>query len=188
MLSLTRRVPKWYAALLAVVAAERLRELRVSRSNEAVLGGTRAAPRTYPMMVAAHVGLVTLPLIEVAGDPHRRPRWRWAALLAGATLLRTWSIRSLGLAWNVRAAVSPRLRPIDTGPYGFIRHPNYLAVILEFAAVPLIARARVSAIVLSALNAAVLFDRIRQEERLLNRSRAYRRTLGKRARFIPGLF
>ncbi len=182
------RVPSWYVALLAAVAFQRLRELAISRSNEAALGGVRAAPRTYPLMVAAHAGLLTLPLLEVAWRPPSRPRWRWAPVLAGATLLRIWSIRSLGPAWNVRAAVPAGLRPVQTGPYAYIRHPNYVAVVLEFAAVPLIAGARLSAAVLSALNAVVLFDRIRQEERLLQGSGAYRQAFGKRARFIPGVF
>jgi methyltransferase len=178
----------WYVGLLAAVAVQRLRELAISRSNEAALSGVRAAPRTYPLMVAAHVGLVTVPLLEVARRPASRPRWRWAAVLAGATLLRIWSIRSLGPAWNVRASVPAGLRPVATGPYAYIRHPNYLAVILEFAAVPLIAGAWRSALALSALNAVVLVDRIREEERLLEGSPAYRQAFAKRARFIPGVF
>ena len=178
----------WYVALLAAVALQRLRELAISRSNEAALGGARAAPRTYPVMVAAHVGLLTLPLLEVAGRPASRPRWRWAAVLAGATLLRVWSIRSLGRAWNVRASVPAHLSPVATGPYAYIRHPNYLAVALEFAALPMIAGAWMSALGLSALNAVVLVDRIREEERLLERSPAYRQAFATRARFIPGVF
>jgi methyltransferase len=182
------RVPGWYVGLLAAVALQRLRELAISRSNEAALGGVRASPRTYPLMVAAHVGLLTLPLLELAGRPASRPRWRWAAVLAGATLLRIWSIRSLGGAWNVRASVPARLRPVETGPYAYIRHPNYLAVVLEFAAIPLIAGARLSALALSAVNAVVLVARIREEERLLEESPAYRQAFAKRARFIPGVF
>ena len=114
--------------------------------------------------------------------------WRWVMVLVAATALRIWSIRSLGQAWNVRAAVPDDLAPVESGPYAYIRHPNYLAVMLEFLAVPLIARARLSALVLSALNAVVLFDRIRAEERLLNASPAYRQAFARRARFIPGLF
>jgi methyltransferase len=185
---IVRRVPIWYLAVIAGVAIQRLRELAISRSNEAAQGGVRAAPRTYPLMVAAHVGLLTLPLFEIAGRPARRPQWIWAGVLAGATFLRIWSIRSLGAAWNVRASVPENLRPVQSGPYAYIRHPNYLAVILEFAAVPLLAGARRSAILLSLLNAAVLYDRIRAEERLLERSAAYRKALGNRARFIPGVF
>ena len=139
-------------------------------------------------MVAAHVALFTLPLVEVARKPRPRLRWPWAAVLAAATGLRIWSIHSLGPAWNARAAVPAELVPVTTGPYAYIRHPNYLAVVLEFAAVPLIAGARISALVLSLANAAVLVDRIRAEERLLERSAAYRKAFGNRRRFVPGLF
>ena len=182
------RVPGWYVLLLAAVGLERLRELAVSREHERGIAGSAAAPSTYPMMVAAHVGLLTLPLLEVAGRPRIRPRWGWVAVLAGATALRVWSIRSLGGSWNVRAVVPRDLRPVESGPYRFIRHPNYLAVALEFAAIPMIAGARVSAGVLSALNAVVLYDRIRGEEKLLDESPAYRAAFARRARFIPRVF
>ena len=182
------RVPGWYVLLLAAIGAERLRELAVSRAHERSTEGTSAAPATYPLMVAAHVGLLTLPLLELAGHPRRRPRWGWVAVLAGATVLRAWSIRSLGSAWNVHAVVPRDLEPVETGPYRYIRHPNYLAVILEFAAIPLLAGARLSAVVLSAVNAVVLYERIRAEERLLEESAGYREAFAARARFIPGVF
>lgn len=182
------RVPGWYVLLLAAVGVERVRELAVSRAHERSTAGSRAAPASYPLMVVAHVGLLTLPLLEVAGHPRRRPRWGWMAVLAGATALRVWSMRSLGPAWNVRAVVPREVRPVQSGPYGYIRHPNYLAVILEFAALPLVAGARLSAVVLSAINAAVLYDRIRAEERLLDESPAYREAFANRARFLPGVF
>jgi methyltransferase len=138
-------------------------------------------------MVAAHTALVVLPLVEVWGHPRRGPRWGWLALLASATALRIWSIRSLGGDWNVHAAVPENLQPVTRGPYRFIRHPNYLAVILEFLAVPLVAGAWRSAVVLSALNAAVLTDRIGAEERLLEASPAYREAFAGKARFVPRL-
>ncbi len=138
-------------------------------------------------MVAAHVGLVTLPLVEVWGHPERRPRLTWAVVLAAATALRIWSIASLGDAWNVRAAVPENIEPVTNGPYRHLRHPNYVAVIAEFAAIPLIAGAWKSAVFLSALNAAVLADRIPAEEELLDASPAYRRAFAGRARFIPGV-
>ena len=182
------RVPGWYVALLAAVGVERLRELAVSRARERSLSGERAAASSYPLMVAAHVGLVTLPLLEASMRGRRSPRWGWAAVLLGATGLRVWSIHSLGPSWNVRAVVPRDLRPVDSGPYRHIRHPNYLAVILEFVAVPMVAGAWTSAILLSALNAVVLSHRIREEERLLDASPAYREAFAKRARFVPGIY
>jgi len=179
------RIPGWYAAVLGFVGAQRLAELALSRENERMRGGTRAAARTFPLMVAAHVALVTLPLVEAWARRTRSPRWGWVGVLGAATALRVWSIRSLGTSWNVRATVPDGLEPVVDGPYRYIRHPNYVAVILEFAALPMIANASVSAVVLSAINAAVLFDRIRDEERLLESSSAYRRAFAGRARFIP---
>lgn len=171
------------------MAAQRLAELAVSRGHERRLDGRRAAARSYPLMVAAHAGLLTLPLLEVAAL-RRRPRvpLAWIAVLAGAGLLRRWSIRTLGASWSARAVVPPDLRPVTAGPYRFIRHPNYVAVALEFAALPLAGGAWLTALVLSALNALVLFDRIRDEEALLRRVPGYEQALGQKARFIPGLF
>ena len=153
--------------------------------------GQRAAARSYPAMVIVNVGLFTLPLLETAVMRPRRSRTGTAVaitLLAGATGLRWWSIHTLGRWWNVRAVVPDDLEPVQVGPYRFIRHPNYLAVIVEFAAVPMAAGAWRSMLLLSALNGAVLVDRIRAEERLLERNAAYRDGVGRRARFIPGLF
>src|SRR5579864_140082 len=179
--------PRWYVLLLAAIGAGRLWELRVSRAHERVRGGTRAAASTYPVMVGAHVALLTLPLLEAGKSPHRGPNAFWLAVLGAAIALRVWSIRTLGDAWNARAAVPADLEPVTGGPYRLIRHPNYVAVILEFAAIPLVAGAWRSAIALSILNAAVLADRITAEERLLHASPAYRRAFAGRARFIPGV-
>jgi methyltransferase len=150
--------------------------------------GARAAARTYPLMVAAHVGLCTLPLVEVVAR-RRRPRAPvlWVGVLAAATALRWWSIASLGTSWNVRGVVPADLRPVTRGPYRFIRHPNYLAVALEFAALPLAGGATWSALGLSLLDGLVLADRIRQEERLLEAVPGYEAAFRGRARLIPGL-
>ena len=180
--------PAWYLAVLGANAAMRLRELSISRKHERVRGGAPSAPETYPLMVAAHVALVVMPMLEVSLRGRSRPRWGWGAVLIGATALRVWCIQSLGTAWNVRATVPADLEPVTSGPYSYVRHPNYAAVILEFLAVPLVAGAWVSAMVLSAWNGFVLFDRIQAEERALNESPRYRRAFAGKARFIPGVF
>lgn len=183
--------PAWYAALVAAVGAQRLRELALSRRHERRVRGRRAGARTYPLMVAAHVGLCTLPLVEVAVR-RRRPRapvaCAWVAVVAGATALRWWSIGALGRSWNVRAVVPDGLQPVTSGPYRFVRHPNYLAVGLEFLALPLAGGATWSALGLSLLNAAVLADRIRAEERLLAAVPGYEEAFRGKARFVPGVF
>lgn len=183
-----RLPPAWYLGLVGLIGAQRLRELDLSRRNSRALRGRQAAAGSYPLMVAAHVGLCVLPLVEVAAL-RRRP-WlplAWAGLLGAATALRWWSIRTLGASWNVRAVVPEDLRPVTSGPYRFVRHPNYLAVAVEFLALPLAGGALWSAVGLSLLNAGVLWDRIRSEERLLAQVPGYEEAFDGRARFIPGL-
>lgn len=183
-----RLPPAWYLGLVGLVGAQRLRELELSRRHSRGLRGRRAAARSYPLMVAAHVALCALPLVEVAAL-RRRPRLplAWLGLLGAATALRWWSIRTLGPSWNVRAVVPEDLRPVTSGPYRFVRHPNYLAVAVEFLALPLAGGALWSAVGLSLLNAGVLWDRIRSEERLLAQVPRYEEAFKGRARFIPGL-
>lgn len=179
----------WYRWLWALVAAQRLREVGLSHRLEQGLAGTAAAPGSFPIMVATHIGLFLLPSLEARWAPARAPgAGLWATLLLAATALRWWSIRSLGTQWNVRAIVPEDLRPVTAGPYRWIRHPNYLAVIAEFWALPMAAGAWRSAIGLSLVNAAVLTDRIRSEEALLAAVPGYSEAFAARGRFIPGIF
>ena len=180
-------MPPWYPLLLAMVGLQRLRELLLSRRLErGVAAGRRAAARSYPLMVTLHVALFAAPLCELAAFRRRaRAPLLWVGVLGGATALRWWSIRTLGGAWNVRAVVPSDLRPVTAGPYRFVRHPNYVAVAVEFLALPMAGGAWMSALVLSSLNAVVLGDRIREEERLLARVPGYEEAFRGRARFIP---
>lgn len=181
--------PAWYVGLAAGVGAQRLREVALSRRNSRNLRGRRAAAASYPFMVAAHVGLCTLPLVEVAALPRRsRVPLLWVGVLAAATALRIWSIKTLGSTWNIRSVVPDDLQPVTSGPYRFVRHPNYLAVTLEFLALPLAGGAVWSAVGLSLANAAVLCDRVRAEERLLAQVPGYEEAFRGRRRFIPGVF
>jgi len=184
-------MPGWYLAVLAAVAAQRLRELSISRRNSGGSGGLPSAPGTYPLIVAAHVGLLLLPPLEIR-LARRRPRAGaalvWLSVLAAATGLRWWSIRSLGDSWNVRAQVPDDLAPVTSGPYRYLRHPNYLALLVEFVALPMAGGAWLSAIGLSALNGVALAVRIRAEEAQLERSPAYREAFRDKARLIPGVF
>src|SRR5207253_11228146 len=106
----------------------------------------------------------------------------WVALGA-ATALRIWMLASLRRSWNVRV-VRP-LRIVTHGPYRFIRHPNYLAVIVELAALPLAGGAWMTALVASLANAALLSRPIPYEEQLLFADRRYRRHFAPLPRFLP---
>jgi methyltransferase len=174
-------------ALVLADGAQRLVELRISSRNRAALGqAEQASPSTYPAMVAAHVALFGVCVWPRRG--RRVPRVVEIGALAGlaaATGLRLWVIRTLGTSWNVTAHVSPTMHIETDGPYRWVRHPNYVAVALEFACLPLAVGAVPEAVVLSLANALVLAPRIRAEERLLDALPGYRAAFAGVPRFIP---
>ena len=186
-------LPAWTPiALGLVVAAQRLGELAWSRRLERAVArrpGALAESRVaFGAMFAAHAGLVVLPPLEAALLPVVLPdAVRLAALgvFLAAQCLRYWAIRSLGPAWNVRARVTPELGVSTRGPYRWIRHPNYLAVLLEFAAVPVAAGSPWSALLLNAVHTPILLARIRREEALLASIPGYARAMAGKGRFFP---
>jgi methyltransferase len=173
--------------LVLVTGAQRLIELRLSTRNRAAAGpAEQAAASTYPVMVATHAALFCVCAWPRRGR-HVGKALEGAALvgLAAATGLRLWSIRTLGTSWNVTAHV-PKAGQVETaGPYRYVRHPNYVAVALEFLCLPVAVGALPEALVLSAANAAVLVPRIRAEERLLDAIPGYREAFQGVPRFIP---
>ena len=159
--------------LLAATAAERLAELAVSRRNVAwslTRGGREHGGRHYPLIVAAHVGLLagawaevlflSRPFVPALG-------WPMLALVLGAQALRWKVIRTLGSHWTTRVIVVPGHPRIDSGPYRFVRHPNYLAVAVEGFALPMVHSAWLTASLFSAANLPLLAWRIVCEERAL---------------------
>ena len=183
-----RRPPAWYLLVAAAVGSARLGELLISRRNLRLRGAELIPDDGFRAIVALHLALGGLPVAENAVRGWRRSRWVpvWAGLLTLATGLRWWSIASLGRSWSARVA---RVDNVSTrGPYRWIRHPNYLALIVEFFAGPALAGAWLSAVLLSALHGAVIWRRIRLEEATLAEVPDYRDRFGARARFIPGFF
>ncbi len=160
-------------AWLALLAAERGLELRVSARNARRLrarGAVEAGRGHYPAMVAFHAAF----LAACAAEPALLPTpWPVPAALsalavaAGAQALRWWAIATLGERWSTRILVPPGAAPVTAGPYRLLRHPNYLAVVLEVAAVPLVGGAWRTALAFSAGNLVLLAVRIRAEERAL---------------------
>jgi methyltransferase len=181
-----------FAALLLGTGAMRLGELVVSvRRMRQRPDAVVSEPALFPLMAALHTGLVIAPLAEVWFL--QRPFVPIAAaisvaLLLAATVLRVWTLSTIGIAWNVRVVAPEDDTVVTSGPYAWIRHPNYVAVILEIVALPLFHGAWLSAIGLTALNALVLFFRIRTEEAVLLQVPAWREAMADRPRFIPGVF
>lgn len=162
-----------YLGLLSWVAVERLGELALSRRNaEWALRrhGTEVGQRHYRVMVALHAGLLVSCALEPVAFHRTFPGalgWAWLGLALLAQALRYWAVITLGRRWNTRVIVLPDAEPVTGGPYRFLRHPNYLAVALEVAALPLVFGSYWTALAFSLANAAVLSVRIRVEERAL---------------------
>ena len=110
----------------------------------------------------------------------------WVTALSGVAL-RLSVLLSLRGSWNVHAVVPDNLRVVDGGPYRFIRHPNYVALGLEFLGLPLIGGAYLSALGLGVANAVLLRQRIIEEDALLMAIPAYRERMGGKPRFLPRL-
>lgn len=177
-----------YLVLLGVLGAQRLLEVGVSARNlRRSTPGTIASARTFPLMVAANTALFAVPAVTRFGKskPPRVVQKLAAGGLVAAIALRVWVIAILGREWNVQAKVPETMTPVLHGPYKWIRHPNYVAVALEFATVPLLAGGYLESVLLSGANAAVLLPRIRDEEKLLEPIPAYRVAFASTPRFVP---
>ena len=153
-----------YVALILLVAVERVAELVVSKRNlewSKANGGREFGAGHYPVMVALHTGLLAGAVLEA----RMRKRWIWPAfwVVLAAQALRWWCITTLGKQWNTRVVVVPGAPRIVGGPYRLVPHPNYVAVILEGAALPLVGGAWVTAGVFSVANALLLRTRIQVE-------------------------
>jgi methyltransferase len=180
-----------YLAFLAALAAERVFHLAFAARNARrafAMGAVEHGQGHYPAMAAFHA----LFLLSAAAEAIvlKRPfpgTLGWIALggALGAQALRYWSVVSLGARWNTRIIVFPGMPPVSRGPYRFMRHPNYLAVIVEIACVPLIHGCWLTAVVFSIGNAALLCVRIRAEEAAMGPR--YALEFGRRLRLVPKL-
>lgn len=163
----------WYVLLLAAVALERLAELVVSRRNLAwsrERGGVEFGASHYPVMVVLHTALLLGCLVEVFAA--HRPflpalGWPMLAIVVAAQGLRWWCITTLGPQWNTRVVVVPGAPRVTGGPYRYFSHPNYVAVVAEGIALPLVHSAWITALVFTVLNAALLRTRIQTENTAL---------------------
>jgi methyltransferase len=147
--------------------------------------------RAMPWMLLTHIAFFVLTPLEVVllgrtfipalGIP-------MIVVFVLATLLRWWATTLLGRQWNSKVVIPSDLLPVTSGPYRFVRHPNYLAISLEFLSAGLIYSAYLSAIVVGVLNLYSIIKRIQAEEELLLEVPAYRSALGDKARLVPGIY
>jgi methyltransferase len=163
----------WYTLLIIAVGAERVAELVVSKRNQEwsrEQGGTEFGGGHYPTMVALHTAFLLGCLVEpiVAHRPFIPTLgFSMLVIVAAAQALRWWCITTLGTQWNTRVIVVPGAPRVTGGPYRLIPHPNYVAVVVEGIALPLVHSSWVTALVFTVLNAALLRTRIKVENAAL---------------------
>jgi methyltransferase len=183
-----------FLLLLATVAALRLLELRISRRHQQHLvarGAAKVDEPRFRWMVLLHTAVLIGAALEVIFL--KRPfipllaAVMFAVFLA-ANAVRWWVIRTLGDHWNVQVMDSTRLGVVASGPFRFVRHPNYAAVFAEMLSLPLIHTAWITAVAGSLAHVAVLGQRLSTEERVLFANPEYRNVMGGKPRFLPGLF
>ena len=155
--------------ILALVTAQRLGELWLSKRNTALLlanGAREHAPGHYPLIVALHTTwLLALWLFALP----RPMDGFWLAMFVLIELARIWVLCSIGSRWTTRIIVPPEEVLVRRGPYRWVNHPNYLVVIAEIVVLPLIFGLWQIALIFSLLNAAILTVRIRAENTALGR-------------------
>ncbi len=162
-----------FVGFILLVGAERLTELVVSRRHIAwslARGGREFGQGHYPAMVALHAALLVGAVVEVLA--FRRPflpwlGWPMLVIVLATQALRWWCVRTLGHRWNTRIVLVPGEPLVTAGPYQWLRHPNYVAVVTEGVALPLVHTAWVTALVFTALNAWLLTVRISAENAAL---------------------
>lgn len=178
-----------FLGLLLLIGGARVAELLVARRYTRAAKGRGEAPKKEPafvLMVILHTVPFWMGPLEVGYFD--RPFVPWLAafstlLLGIALVLRVWTLRTLGMRWNVRIVKPDAV--VSSGPYAFIRHPNYAVVILELFAMPLFHSAYVTCFTVTVVNAIVLALRIPAEERVLFGVPGYAEAMGDKPRFVP---
>jgi methyltransferase len=183
-----------FLALLVAVALLRLVELRISKRHQKDMvarGAAKVDEPRFRWMVLLHTAVLLGAALEVV--LLKRPFIPWLAapmfaVFLAANAVRWWVIRTLGEHWNVQVMDSTRLGVVTSGPFRYVRHPNYAAVFAEMLALPLIHTAWITATVGTVAHIGVLSQRLSTEERVLFANPDYRAAMTGKPRFLPGLF
>jgi methyltransferase len=183
-----------FLGLLLAVALLRVFELRVSRRHQEELiahGATRVNKPKFRWIVLVHTAALIGAALEVVFL--RRPFYpllaaMMFAIFLAANAVRLWVVRTMGQHWNVQVMDSTRLGVVTSGPFRFVRHPNYAAIFVEMFSLPMIHTAWITAVAASVAYALTISQRIAVEESVLFANPDYRAAMADKPRFLPGLF
>ncbi len=164
-----------FSIFLLFVISQRLIELLIAKRNEKILkaqGAIEYDKSGYRVIAAMHVAFfISLICEKVFFQRTLNTYWIvFVVLFTGAQVLRYWAIKSLGVYWNTKILVLPNHKLFNIGPYKYLRHPNYIAVITEIAVIPLIFSCYLTASIFSVINLVLLKRRIRMEESVLKKA------------------
>jgi methyltransferase len=183
-----------FLALLLAVALLRIFELRVSSRHQRQMiahGATKVNEPRFRWIVLLHTAVLAGAALEVV--LLRRPFIPILAtvmflLFLASNAVRLWVVRTMGKHWNVQVMNSMGLGVVTSGPFRFVRHPNYAAIFVEMFSLPLIHTAWITALLGCAGFAATISQRIAVEEKVLFANADYRAAMAGKPRFLPGLF
>ncbi len=158
--------------ILALVTVQRIAETIYAERNARALrrrGAIEYASAQHPFFIALHGGWLLSMLLFIS--PETMPNWGLIAAYALMQPARLWVLATLGSRWTTRVLVLPGSPLVRSGPYRFMRHPNYAIVVVEIALLPLAFGALWIAGIFTILNLALLAWRIRAEDAALRAAR-----------------
>ncbi|MBD2504915.1 isoprenylcysteine carboxyl methyltransferase family protein [Anabaena azotica] len=180
-----------FLGIIFVVFLQRMIELRISKSNEAYMLAQGAKKHSDNLLGAVKVLQISWVIAAIAevwyfNRPFSLPLAAVAvSLTIAGQVLRYLSMQALGQRWTLPIMTIPNMPVVDKGIYLYLRHPNWLGVILEIAALPLIHGAYLTTIVFSVANAFIISKRVQTEEEALTQNSNYSLVFANRPRFIP---
>ena len=155
--------------VLALVALQRIGELIYAERNTRRLrarGAIEIAAWQHPLFVALHTAWLVALVVFVPKTT--MPSWPLVAFFFVLQAARLWVLATLGPFWTTRIITLPGAPLVRSGPYRFLRHPNYTIVVLEIAVLPLAFHAPRIAAIFTLLNAVLLAVRIHSENKALD--------------------
>lgn len=173
-----------FAGFVSFVVLQRLGELVIAKKNEKGMkekGAIEFGQLHYQFMVLMHVMFFVVLILEVLIFNKQVSRF-WPILFSVFLLVqagRIWALTSLGEFWNTKIIVLPDAYPIKRGPYRYLKHPNYVIVIIELLLIPLLFNAYMTSVIFTVLNGCLLAIRIPAEERALNQLTNYKTAMNQ---------
>ncbi len=177
-----------FFTVISILVIQRLAELKLAAKNEKIMknkGAIEYGEKHYKILVLMHILFFISFMSEVMLlDKKISPYWPiLLTIIIFTQILRYWSILSLGEYWNTKILILPNGHVKRKGPYQFIRHPNYVAVMLEFIFIPLLFQAYWTAIIFISFNSFMMMIRIKEEEKALFQETDYADVFKSTSRF-----